>query len=396
MLSSRPTATAGSLNPPMDAPTTPGELLAQMVSFDTVNRNFGGRPGGEAALAAHLEKLAQGWGLRARRCPVGAGSDYNLLLTCEAVPEGEWLLFESHLDTVNIEGMTIDPLGGKIEGGRLYGRGACDTKGTGAAALWALREYARGPARPRNVGLLFALDEEARMQGAQAFARTELKEFLPCLRGIIVGEPTGLRPIVAHNGAVRWRTITHGVAVHSSDPTKGKSAITAMLQVVAALEERFIPLATRRHPLTGRAAASVNVIRGGTAVNIIPARCEIEIDRRMAPGETADQIWRERDAALAGLAVEHDSLYVAPALGEELSRDFHAWLAPILTRHGVDPTPAGAPYVTDASHYAAAGAPAIVLGPGNLAQAHNKDEWLALDQLDLGVAVYGALMGATL
>ena len=378
----------------MHAPTTPRDLLAQMVSHDTVNPNFGGRAGGEAALAAHLERLAQGWGLRTRRCPCGEGGDFNLLVTCEAVPGGEWLLFESHLDTVSTVGMTIDPLAGKIEGGRLYGRGACDTKGTGAAALWALREYARRPARPRNVALLFAIDEEAHMRGAQAFARTELREFLPKLRGIIVGEPTGLRPIVAHNGAVRWRTITRGVAVHSSDPTRGKSAISAMVRVVEALETRFVPLANRQHPLTGRAAASINTIRGGTAVNIIPDRCEIEVDRRMAPGETAGQIWRERDAALAGLEVEHDSPYVAPALGEELSRDFHAWLAPVLARHGADPSPSGAPYVTDASHYAAAGAAAIVLGPGNLAQAHTKDEWLALDQLDLGVAVYGELMAA--
>ena len=378
----------------MNAPATSQELLAQMVSFDTVNPDFGGRAGGEAALAAHLEKLARDWGLGTRRCAFGGGSDFNLLVTCEAVPDGEWLFFESHLDTVSTEGMSIAPLGGKIEGGRLHGRGACDTKGSGAAALWALREYVRGAAHPRNVGLLFARDEEAYMKGAQAFVRSELREFLPRLRGIIVGEPTRLRPIVAHNGAVRWRTITRGVAAHSADPTKGKSAISAMLRVVEALETKFVPLANKRHPLTGKAAASVNVIRGGTAVNIIPDRCEIEIDRRMAPGETAEQIWRERDAALAGLEVEHDSPYVAPALGEELSRDFHAWLAPVLARHGVDPSPAGAPYVTDASHYAAAGAPAIVLGPGDLAQAHTKDEWLALDQLALAVAVYGDLMAA--
>jgi len=129
-------------------------------------------------------------------------------------------------------------------------------------------------------------------------------------------------------------------------------------------------------------------------VNIIPALCEIECDRRTAPGETADQILRDRDAALAGLAVEHDSLNVVPPLGEELSRGFHAWLAPILARHGIDPAPRGAPYVTDASYYAAAGAPTIVLGPGGFGQAHTKDEWLALDQLALAVKVYGALMAA--
>jgi len=379
----------------MNAPDNPEELLAQMLSVDTVNPHFGGRAGGEAALAAHLEKLARDWGLNTRRCCMAAdGVTFNLLVTCEPVPDGEWVLFESHMDTVAVEGMTIDPFGGKIENGRIHGRGACDTKGSGAAALWALREYARGAVRPRNVGLLFAYDEEARMTGAQAFARDELPKLLPRLRGVIVGEPTLLRPIVAHNGVVRWRTVTRGVAAHSADPTKGRSAISAMMRVLDALEARFIPLAIRRHPLTGGAAASVNVIRGGIAVNVIPARCEIECDRRTAPGETAEQVFRERDAALAGLEVEHDSLYVVPPLGEDLSRDFQARLTQILTRQGVDPAPCGAPYVTDASHYAAAGAPTIVLGPGAFAQAHTKDEWLALDQLDLAVKVYGDLMSA--
>jgi acetylornithine deacetylase len=194
--------------------------------------------------------------------------------------------------------------------------------------------------------------------------------------------------VVATNGVVRWKTITRGRATHSSDPSKGVSAISAMLKVVETLESKYVPSVTRSHPMTGRAAASVNMIRGGTAVNIIPALCEIECDRRTVPGETAEQVLRERDAALAGHAVEHDSLYVVPAMGDALGRDFQKWIAPVLTRHGCDATGRGAPYVTDASHYAAAGAPSIVFGPGDLSQAHTKDEWVALDQLTKASAVY--------
>lgn len=379
----------------MQAPNTLEELLAQMLSFDTVSPHFGGKVGGEAALAEHLEKLSHGWGLKTRRCPVVDGT-FNLLVMCEAVPEGEWLLCESHMDTVAVAGMTVDPFGAKFEDGRIYGRGACDTKGSGAAMLWALREYARGTVRPRNVGLLFAVDEEARMTGAQAFARGELKEFLPRLRGVIVGEPTGLRPIVGHNGVVRWRTVTQGRAAHSADPSKGVSAISAMMRVVEVFEKKYVPSVTRRHPLTGRAAASVNVIRGGTAVNIIPAQCEIECDRRTVPGETAEQVLRERDEALAtaGVEMEHDSLYIVPAMDDGAGRAFHQWLAPVLERHGCDAIPRGAAYVTDASHYAAAGAPSIVFGPGDLAQAHTKDEWIASDQLALAAKVYLDVMRA--
>lgn len=373
----------------MNTPNTLTELLVQMLSFNTVSTHFGGPVGGEAALAEHLEKLAQGWGLKTRRCPVPEGN-FNLLITCEAVPGGEWLLGESHLDTVAVAGMTVDPFAGKIAGGRIYGRGACDTKGSGAAMFWALREYARGAVKPRNAGVLFAVDEEARMTGAQAFARGELKEFLPQLRGVLVGEPTMVKPIIGHNGVIRWRTITRGKAVHSSDPSKGVSAISAMLKVVEAFETRYVPTITGRNPLTGKAAASVNVIRGGSAVNIIPGQCEIECDRRTVPGETAEQVLRERDEILAhaGVAMEHDQLYVTPAMDDAPGRDFHRWLSPVLTANGCDATGRGAAYTTDASHYAAIGAPSIVIGPGDLAQAHTKDEWLALDQLELASKVY--------
>ncbi len=372
----------------MKPPASVEELLAQMVSFDTVNPLFGGTTGGETKLVNHLEQLARSWGLATRRAPVAGNPEENLIVTCEPVPGGEWLMFESHLDTVSVVGMTVPPHAGRVEGGKLYGRGACDTKGSGAAMLWALREFARDARRPRNAALVFVVDEEARMTGAQAFARTELKTFLPRLRGVIVGEPTQLRPVVAHNGVIRWRTITRGRAAHSSDPSKGVSAISAMRQVLEVLETRYIPGVTGWHPMTGRAAASVNTIRGGTAVNIIPDYCEIECDRRTVPGETAEAVLAERDTVLAGLPVEHDSLYVVPSMDDVQSREFHRWLSPVLTRHGCDATGRGAPYVTDASHYAAAGAPTLVLGPGDLAQAHTKDEWIALDQLRAAADVY--------
>ncbi|MCF7689011.1 MAG: M20 family metallopeptidase [Cephaloticoccus sp.] len=372
-------------------PESAEALLAQMIAFETVNPRFGGPMGGEEKLVAHLAELATGWGLGVRRMPVPQGGD-NLLVTCEVATDAPWLLFESHVDTVSTAGMTVDPHKVKLADGRIYGRGACDTKGSGAAMFWALQQYARGEVRPHNVGLIFALDEEARMTGAKAFAAGELHEFLPRLRGMIVGEPTLMRPVVATNGVIRWKTITRGRAAHSSVPANGQSAISAMLRVVEALESRYVPTVTKSHPMTGRSAMSVNTMRGGTQVNIIPEYCEIECDRRTVPGETEAQVWIERDAVLAGMAVEHTELYVVPSMGDEGSRDFLAVLQPVLKRHGLDTTGRGEPYVTDASHFAAVGASTIVIGPGDLAQAHTKDEWVARDQLAKAVAVYGDLM----
>jgi acetylornithine deacetylase/succinyl-diaminopimelate desuccinylase-like protein len=377
--------------PELTLPHSSEELLAHMVSFDTVNQSFGGPKDGEARLAVHLEKLAHAWGLRTRRCPVN-DTEFNLLVTHEVSPEADWLLFESHLDTVSHEGMTVPPLKLTSHDGKLYARGACDTKGTGAAMLWALKESVRTGSAKRNVGIAFTIDEEASMDGAQAFAQNELREFLPKLRGIIVGEPTEMRPVIAHNGALRWRTITRGVAAHSADPSKGRSAISAMVRVIDALETKFIPLANKTFPLTGKAAASINVIRGGAAANIIPDYCEIICDRRLIPGETAAEVLAQRDAALAGHAVEHDGEYLAPPLPPANSETLHAWLAPALTAAGLDPAAIGAPYATNASHYAAAGAQVLVIGPGSIAQAHTHDEWLERDAFAQAVEVYSAFL----
>lgn len=361
-----------------------------MVAVETVNPEFNGPREGEAKLAIELEEIAGQWGLHTRRCPVTADT-FNLLITAEVSADAEWLLFESHLDTVSIEGMTVPGCQLTFVDSRLHGRGACDTKGSGAAMLWVIKDYAQEANRTRNVGVLFSVDEEARMRGAHAFAANELLEFKR-LRGIIVGEPTQLRPVVAHNGALRWRTITRGVAVHSSDPTKGRSAIREMLKVIEALEEKFVPMASRDFPLTGRAAASINVIRGGTAVNIIPDYCEIACDRRLVPGETVDQVYAERDRALAGLEVEHDNEYLASPLPPGSSTEFHTWMQPAFVACGLDGTAAGAPYATNASHYAEAGAPVLVLGPGDIAQAHTHNEWLARSALAAAEKLYAALL----
>ncbi|PTY08391.1 acetylornithine deacetylase [Opitutaceae bacterium EW11] len=383
----------------MNLPETCEELLAQMVSFDTVNARYAGRTSGEGALAKHLEVLASAWGLSHRRYPVAEGA-FNLLVFRETAPGREWLLFESHLDTVGVQGMTVPPFSLTRSGSRLQGRGACDTKASGAAMLWALRTSPSSKLRWPNVGVLFTVDEEAGMTGASAFARNDLPHWPGQLAGIVVGEPTELKPVAAHNGVVRWTTVTRGRSAHSSDPSRGSSAILAMLRVISKMEESYIPaVSRRRHPLTGAAACSINVIRGGTQVNVIPDRCEIEVDRRLIPGETAAEALQERDRILAPLQgtpdtgpVEHLPPYVLPPLAPEANLAFLERLAPALTAQGLSSEPTGARYVTNASCYGAAGAPAVVLGPGSIAQAHTADEWLESEQLRAAVELYRAVV----
>lgn len=379
-----------------------------MVSFDTVNSALSGKPDAERPLMLWLEAFARSAGLHAQRLPVD-GESFNLLVTAKEIPARPWLLLEAHVDTVRVDGMTIEPFTPTVRDGKLFGRGACDVKGAGAAMLWALIDFARQPRLANNAGLLLVCDEEVSKRGAIAFAQRQLPTLPWKPVGIIVGEPTLLTPVVAHNGAVRLVIETHGRACHSSDPSRGRSAISMMLRVADAIESRYIPSLAAAHPLTGRARCSLNVIRGGTQVNIIPERCSIELDRRVVPGEEIRGVVHDLAEELQRVRREHPEVNVSlhesladPALDPAGHERLIDHVRGCLRALGLPDEPRGAPYGTDASTYsdrsagiegsAGPGIPSLVLGPGDIAQAHTADEWVSLDQLRRGVEVYRRIL----
>ena len=373
-------------------------LLQAMVGFDTVNSAISGKPDAERALSVYMEGQAERMGLDTRRLPV-KGEGFNLLVTHQVDSESPWLLFESHLDTVSVEGMTVDPFEGRILDGRVFGRGACDTKGTGAAMLWALRQY-RKRGGPNNVAIVFTLDEEIGKTGVRTFVASQLPNLDRRPVGVVVGEPTRLRAVVAHNGVVRWRIRTEGIAAHSSNPSRGRSAIRMMMEVNKAIEDRYIPGLTAVHPLTGRAQCSINMIRGGVQINIIPEHCEIHVDRRVVPGEDPDTVIPAVERILDELRAGNPNLAVvqeAPdmvdsPLDPTRGREFGAFVASVLKSTGLPDGLTGVGYGTDASSFSRVGIPAVVLGPGDIAQAHTAGEWIDLGQLNSGVDVYHNLM----
>ncbi|MFI4860448.1 MAG: M20 family metallopeptidase [Phycisphaerales bacterium JB063] len=390
-------------------PTPPAnviELLQAMIRIDSVNGAVTGRPRAEEALATMLAKLAGVWLMETELLPVqgfGDGRADQLLITHRVGEDRPWILFDSHMDTVTTQGMTIDPLGGEVVDGKVLGRGACDTKGTGAAMLWALHQYQLGSDRPNNIALLFSVDEEIAMKGIQSFVKHDLPRLPWSPDLVVVGEPTEHVPVVAHNGCVRLEIITHGKAAHSSVPGEGHSAIADMVRALTVLQSRYIDTLEAEHPLTGHAACSVNVIQGGSAPNIIPERCVAEIDRRLVPGEPAPDapdgvvtqiktLLDELAATLPGFRYELNVKVNHPPLLPESSEQVLHVVKQAMAEHGVKRPNVGAPFATHASYLANAGLPTLVFGPGSPYPAHTKDEWVSVKEIEQGAKVYESIM----
>jgi len=207
----------------------------------------------------------------------------------------------------------------------------------------------------------------------------------------IVGEPTNLDILIAHKGCIRWRIITRGISVHSSQPEKGKNAIYFMSEVIDALQKELIPLCRKKsHPLVGFPTLSVNVIQGGTQVNTIPDRCFIEMDRRTIPGESDQDVLGEIDKFLDELSDEkpllegerEDPFLTSPPM--EINKDekvVQALSDCVRYNTGIEPKIRGGQFDSDAGKFVARGIPTPVFGPGDVAQAHSEDEWIEIKEV---------------
>ena len=377
------------------------ELLQASVRTATVNGALTGQCNAEAPLVDLLERAATMWGLATRRFAVPGQCD-QLFVTCgataDAGTDAELMLFDSHLDTVAVDAMTVAPFGGELRVGRVWGRGTCDTKASGAAMLWALREYAERTRRPRAVGVLFTVDEEVGMSGVRHFTAHDLPTLPHRPAAVIVGEPTGNLVISAHHGVVRWLITTRGLAAHSAFPARGRSAISTMVRVIDAIESRYVPTVTAGHDLCGPAACSVNMVRGGSAPNIIPDRCTCVVDRRLAPGETPEGCRAALERAIApAVAAAADPVTIEqlihhPPLPDDANAELATRCRAVVKAQGLPAPPLGVAFVTHASYWAAAGVPTVVLGPGETHKAHSDDEYVSVREVEVGVAVYRALM----
>lgn len=375
-------------------------LLADLVACSSTNPRrapVSESYPGEAPLLHLLEAYLR---------PLGARIDYqeampgrfNLTAFWDGRDRSRTLLLSAHADTVPQDGMTIPPFTPAIREGRLYGRGACDPKGGMAAMLAAItRRIGRGAPLPCNLCFAATCNEEFGADGARTLMQRHAGRFTMA----VVAEPTDLAIVRQHKGALRFAIEAEGVAAHSSVPEQGASAIAAMSEVVRRIEGPLRDALNRRpHPVLGAPRVSVGLIQGGTQVNIVPAHCAVEVDRRTVPGETRESVSREVEDLLgaareagdprvrlsARLTEEYPPLDVAEAspvcrLAAEACRR-------ILGSVRLE----AAPYATDAGVFHQFGLPAVVWGPGSIRQAHTRDEWVPLDQVRIAERVYETLI----
>lgn len=366
-------------------------LLKKLVAIESVNFAYPGGVG-EAAMADTVESWARDVQLQVERQPVSSGQD-NVLVTLQVPGATETLLYEAHMDTVALAPMGEKALCPEVRDGRLYGRGACDTKASLAAMMVALERLRdRRDELKVNVALLAAVDEEHAFTGILRYIESEAEA-----AAAVVGEPTDLRLVVAHKGCVRGTIRTIGQATHSAEPQRGVSAIDAMADVLVALRTLGEDLGRQRHDLLGSPTFSVGLIEGGTGVNVVPELCAITWDRRTLPEEKPQAVLGEIDAVLDRVRTQRPDVRIegpVPRLvSEGLDTSLNASLVwagrDACDQAGIEQEPVGVPYGTDASKLQhRRGIPAIVLGPGSISQAHGSDEFVPLVHLDRAVEVY--------
>jgi len=397
------------------------DLLQQLIRIPSVNPAFAGASphnGGEAVLADFLADFLQQNGWPWLRQRVHPGRDNLVAMVKGGTPaaDSDVILWEVHQDTVGVAGMQIDPFAAELKNGRIWGRGSCDVKGSMAAMLTALTRLQQDPGQQSSTIILaLSVNEESGFTGAKSLGQIwspgdtnpadlgktigplsmqELQSLRP--QRAIVAEPTLLNVVVAHKGTVRWRCRVRGRATHSSQPEQGVNAIYAMANVVGTIEKFWREELSQRtgHALCGGPTVCVSTIRGGSGVNTVPDEAAIDIDYRIAPGDSPEAAYQELIDFLATHAdcgqatLEHDKPSLnSSGLNDRHNREWGQRLAAVARATCGSSELVGVPYATDAPEIARCEIPTVVFGPGSIDQAHTDDEWIDVNQLSSAVDI---------
>jgi len=358
-------------------------LTRELVKINSipgfVHKEFGK---GETYLAHWLKDFLAGFDFTVDLLPVEENRP-NLIARHRAfIPGLPTLAFSAHLDTVSADGMTIDPFAAEIRNDKLYGRGACDMKGTMAVMLVALLNwYEKYAFEPQAFNVLFiaTMGEEGGTLGARELVKRPVPMDL-----VLVGEPTRLEPVIGHNGTWRFTVNTTGRSCHSSRPRLGSNAIESMMRVTGLILNEIKP---EFEEIDGN-AMSITKIHGGEQINIIPDACELTVDCRYRPETDVDRFKKTLIDKLTGIKeAEYHEILINPPFKAKENSLLLTRLEQALEDCRVQYERRYEPWYSDAGHFCAAGYDTVLWGVGDMAQAHTKDEYIEITQLNKGVEI---------
>ena len=352
----------------------------------------------EREVSNYIYNYLRDEGLEAEQVPVVGERNNVIGYYGTGEKEEKTLMLEGHMDTVDVKNMKIDPFGGYIEDGKIYGRGAVDMKGALAAMMAALTAVKHaGIHLDGRAYFAGVIDEEFWYRGADHLAKNG-----PKTRYAVVGEPTDMEIHNGHRGLIWIEVKVKGKYAHGGTPEKGINAIDRMNRIISGIQEQLLPeIRKRSHPVTGPALLNLGYIKGGTQPSTVAGECVLQMDRRWLPGETQEQALqeirdivdrvKENDPLLEAevsvmddgigiqfppLACREDSFLVNSL--KEASRQ-------VLRGHKVSYFPAW----TDGSILSRdGGIETAVFGPGHLASAHSEEEFCPVEDIIKACQVY--------
>jgi len=373
------------------------DLLARLIAFPTVSRDS------NLELIAFIRDYLAGHGVDSELFLNDEGTKANLFASIGPQIAGGVVL-SGHTDVVPVDGQawTVEPFVMSEQDGRLYGRGAADMKGFIACVLAAVPAFVAAPLR-RPVHLAFSYDEEVGCLGVRSMlAALEQRPHKPAL--CLIGEPTELKPVLGHKGKLAMRCQVHGAACHSAYAPYGVNAIEYAARLIGKLgeigerlaepelhDERFDP------PFS---TVQTGVIKGGRALNIVPAECEFDFEVRALPGfdagVVADELQRfaaaelvpKMQAVKADTGISLKPLSAYPGLATPADSEAARVLALLSGSEDFGTVAFG----TEGGLFEQAGIPTVVCGPGSMDQGHKADEFVTLGQLEGCDAMLGRLL----
>ena len=357
-------------------------------------------PGREAEIASFLAERLSELGFKAK---IDRFNDRANCLGILRWGDGAKLILVTHLDTVPAgarDSWSLPPFEGRIQAGRIYGRGAADAKGCIASMLGALKALSDSGSILRGE-LIFAAvaDEEAESRGIRRLLASGLRADYA-----VVGEPTSLQVCIAHKGRLLVSVSFFGRQAHSSAPDRGVNALYAASDFALRIEALSRNLSRKSHPLLSSPTAAATILKGGEKDNVIPDKSEVMVDRRALPGEPlkllVDELreMAEDSARRRGARSELRIVrWIPPAETDPRSRIAAAAAKACRRILGVEANVKGFQATCDMSFLVNdAGIPSVILGPGSLEQAHTIDEWVSTRELTAASIIYAIIISEIL